>query len=75
MIDQEFVDYLIKIICRNARPDDLGSSVHCLGGNSTREPHLLDDLCRLHVVAGIAFGCRLADIAGPRNAPWHLARR
>ena len=42
MLDQELMHHLIKIIGRDARLDDRGSGMHCLGGEPTCDSHPLD---------------------------------
>jgi hypothetical protein len=69
------VDRPIKIIGCDAGLDDLRGSVHCLRGDPARDPHFLDNLGRLDIVAGVGIGRRPADVAWPSDAGWHLAWR
>ena len=74
VLDQIFVDHLIKIIGRYPGLDDRGRGMHGLCSEPACDPHLLDDLVRLDVVAGVGIGRESPHIMRPRNAGWHLTR-
>jgi hypothetical protein len=45
-----------------------------LRSESASDPHFLDDLVRLDVVAGVGIGREPPHIMRPRNAGWHLTQ-
>jgi hypothetical protein len=74
VLDQIFMDHLIKIISGYSGLDDCGGGMHGLRSEPAREAHFLDDLLRLDVVSGVGIGRRPAHITRPRNAGWHVTR-
>ena len=74
MLDQILVDYLIKIISGYPGLDGRCRSVHGLRSEPARDPHFLDDLMRLDVVAGVGIGRDSPHVMRPRNAGWYLTQ-
>ena len=74
VLDQIFMDHLIKIIGGYSGLNGRGRGMHGLRSEPASNPHFLDDLVRLDVVAGIGIGRELPHITRPRNAGWHLTQ-
>ena len=74
MLDQIFMDHLIKIISGYSGLDDCGRGIHGPRSEPARGPHFLDDLLRLDVVSGVGIGSKPPHITWPRNASWHVTR-
>jgi hypothetical protein len=75
VVDQKLVDYLIKIIRCHARLDRRSGPAHCLGSDAASDPHLLDDLRRLDVIASVTIRRWPAHVAWPLNGGRHFAWR
>jgi len=65
---------LVKIIGGYAGLDHGGGGMHSLCGEPACEPHFLDGLLRLDVIAGVGIGREPPHIMRPRDAGWHLTR-
>jgi hypothetical protein len=74
VLDQIFMDDLIKIIGGDPGLDRRGRGMRGLRSESASDPHFLDDLVRLDVVAGVGIGREPPHIMRPRNAGWHLTQ-
>lgn len=74
MLDQIFVDHLIKIIGGYPGLDGRSRCMHGLRSEPACDPHPLDDLLRLDVVAGVGIGRESPHVMRPRNAGWRLTQ-
>lgn len=74
VLDQIFMDHLIKIIGGYPGLDGRGSGMHGLCSEPASDPHSLDDLVRLDVIGRVGIGRESPHIVRPRNAGWHLTQ-
>ena len=74
VFDQIFVYHSIKIIGGDPGLDRRGRGMRGLPSEPASDPHSLDDLVRLDVIARVGIGRESPNIMRPRNAGWHLTQ-